>query len=124
MRIDGQQPPADAEAARRLESARQAADRPAGPAQARAASGDAQLVSTAVQAAQDAPDVRPEAVERGRRALESGTLGADADRLAQRIVDALLGELPWPKRFQRRCERLPRCVPLWKTPPTLSPTPI
>src|SRR5262245_24453345 len=98
MRIDGQQPPADAEAARRLESAR-AADRSAGLAQARAASGDrvevstdAQLVSAAVQAAQDTAGVRPEAVERGRRALESGTLGADADRLAQRIVDALLGE--------------------------------
>jgi hypothetical protein len=53
---------------------------------------DAQLVSTAVQAAQDGPAVRADAVERGRRALESGTLGADADRLAQRIVDALLGE--------------------------------
>jgi flagellar biosynthesis anti-sigma factor FlgM len=99
MRIDGQQPPADAEAARRLESARTGADRSAGAAQAKAASGDrvevstdAQLVSTAVQAAQDAPAVRPEAVERGRRALENGTLGADADRLAQRIVDALLGE--------------------------------
>ena len=99
MRIDGQQPPADADAARRLESVRTAADRPAGPAQARAASGDrvevstdAQLVSAAVQAAQDGPAVRPDAVERGRRALESGTLGADADRLAQRIVDALLGE--------------------------------
>jgi flagellar biosynthesis anti-sigma factor FlgM len=99
MRIDGQQPPADAEAARRLESARTAADRPAGPAAARSAGGDrvevstdAQLVSSAVQAAKDAPSLRPEAVERGRRALESGTLGADADRLAQRIVDALLGE--------------------------------
>src|SRR5262245_29406265 len=98
-RMDGQQPPADAEAARRLESARTAADRAAGAAQARPASGDrvevstdAQLVSTAVQAAQDAPVVRPDAVERGRRALESGTLGVDADRLAQRIVDALLGE--------------------------------
>jgi flagellar biosynthesis anti-sigma factor FlgM len=99
MRIDGQQPPVDADAAGRLESARTATDRPGGPAPAKAAGGDrvevstdAQLVSTAVQAAQDAPAIRPEAVERGRRALDSGTLGADADRLAQRIVDALLGE--------------------------------
>jgi len=100
MRIHGQQPPADAEAARRLELARTSADRPAGTAQAaKTASGDrvevstdAQLVSAAIQAAQDAPALRPEAVERGRRALESGSLGADADRLAQRIVDTLLGE--------------------------------
>ena len=99
MRIDGQRPPADADAARRLESAKTAADRPSGPAPAKGSAGDrvevstdAQLVSAAVQAAQDAPGVRPEAVERGRRALESGALGADADRLAQRILDSLLGE--------------------------------
>jgi flagellar biosynthesis anti-sigma factor FlgM len=99
MRIDGRQPAADADAARRLESARTAADRLAGPAPARAAgsdrvevSTDAQLVSAAVHAAQDAPSVRPDAVERGRSALVSGSLGADADRLAQRIIDALLGE--------------------------------
>jgi flagellar biosynthesis anti-sigma factor FlgM len=99
MRIDGQKPAADAEIARRIESAK-TAERPGGPAPApRVAGGDrvevstdAQLVSAAVQAAQDAPAVRPEAVERGRRALENGTLGADAERLAQRIVDSLLGE--------------------------------
>ena len=99
MRIDGQRPPADADAARRLESAKTAADRPSGLAPAKGSAGDrvevstdAQLVAAAVQAAQDAPGVRPEAVERGRRALEGGALGANADRLAQRIVDALLGE--------------------------------
>ena len=99
MRIDGQQPPADADAARRLESARVANERAAAPAATKGQGGDrvevssdAQLVSAAVQAAHDAPGVRPDAVARGRLALENGTLGADADRLAQRIVDSLLGE--------------------------------
>ena len=72
MRIHGQQPPADADAARRLESARTAADRPGAPAAPAKTHGgdrvevstDAQLVSAAVQAAQDAPAVRPDAVER------------------------------------------------------------
>jgi len=99
MRINGQQPtPVDAEAARRLESAK-AAERASGAGQAPKAAGDrvevstdAQLISAAAQAAKDAPDVRADAVARGRRALESGTLGNDPDRLADRIVDALLGE--------------------------------
>lgn len=99
MRINGQQPPpVDTEAARRLESAK-AAERSSGTGHAPKAAGDrvevstdAQLISTAVQAAKDSPDVRVDAVERGRRALENGTLGNDPDRLAKRIVDALLGE--------------------------------
>ena len=37
-------------------------------------SSDAQLVAAAVRAAEDAPAVRPEAIERGRRALQDGTL--------------------------------------------------
>ena len=53
---------------------------------------DAQLVANAIRTAEEAPGVRPEAVERGRRALESGRLGADANRLADRILDSLLGE--------------------------------
>lgn len=99
MRIDGQRPAAaDTDATRRLESGKPA-DRPSGPAAPAAAAGDRvevssdlQLVQAAVQAAQDAPSVRPEAVERGRRALDSGTLGADTARLADRMISSLLGE--------------------------------
>jgi flagellar biosynthesis anti-sigma factor FlgM len=99
IRIDGQTQPPDAEAARRLEST-STADRPSGPGAARPAAGsdrvevssDAQLVAAAIQAATDAPDIRPDAVERGRQALENGTLGRDPDRLADRIIAALLGE--------------------------------
>jgi flagellar biosynthesis anti-sigma factor FlgM len=99
MRIDGQSQPADAGAARRLESTK-TADRPSATGAAKAAgtgdrvevSSDAQLVANAIRAAEDAANVRPEAVERGRRALESGTLGNDATRLADRLIDSLLGE--------------------------------
>ena len=100
MRIDGQQSqPTDAGAARRLEQAT-AAERSSATGAAKTGStgdrvevsSDAQLVANAIRTAEEAPDLRPEAVERGRRALESGTLGADANRLADRILDSLLGE--------------------------------
>lgn len=99
MRIDGQKPATDTEAARRSESA-QTAERSSGPAAARpGASGDrvevssdAQLVAAAVKAAEESSSVRPEVVERGRRALEDGSLGKDAGKLADRIIDSLLGE--------------------------------
>jgi anti-sigma28 factor (negative regulator of flagellin synthesis) len=98
MRIDGHRLPGDAEMTRRLESAR-TADLSSGPAAVHGpgqsadrvdVSPEAQLVSAAIQAAHDAPAVRPEAVERGRLALERGSLGQDTTRLADRIIDALL----------------------------------
>lgn len=99
IRIDGRTQPNDAEAAKRLESAK-TAERASGPGAARSGnatdrvevSSDAQLVASAIRAAEEAPEVRPEAVERGRRALNDGTLGQDSGRLADRIIDALLGE--------------------------------
>ncbi len=98
MKIDGQRPQLDADAARRLEAAKTSerlstaqAAKPAGVQGDRVeVSSDVQLIAAAVQAAHDAPSIRPEAVERGRRALELGTLGADTDQLANRIIDALL----------------------------------
>jgi flagellar biosynthesis anti-sigma factor FlgM len=103
MRIDGNRLPADAEQARRTE-ARQIAEREAaaggvkGPNAADRStdrvevSSDLQLVAAATQAALNSPAVRPEAVERARQALDNGTLGRDADRLADRILGSLLGE--------------------------------
>jgi flagellar biosynthesis anti-sigma factor FlgM len=49
-----------------------------------------QLAATAAAAANNAPDVRPEAVARGRALLESGELGRDAGRLADALIDSLL----------------------------------
>ena len=95
MRIDGQTQPPDADAARRLESAR-TAERPQGPGAARGAgsdrvevSSDAEFVAEAIRAAGSAPDIRPEAVERARQALADGSLGRDSSRLADAIIDAL-----------------------------------
>ena len=98
MRIDGQRLPGDADMTRRLESAKSAelpsgASVVQGPGQSTdrvEVSPEAQLVAAAVQAAHDAPEIRPEAVERGRLALERGSLGQDTSRLADRIIDALL----------------------------------
>jgi len=49
-----------------------------------------QLAATAAARANEASDVRPEAVERGRALLERGELGADAGRLADALIDSLL----------------------------------
>jgi len=98
MRIDGQRQPADTEAARRLEGTSTPERTSAAAARATAAgdrvevSTDAQLVSAALRAAEEAPGIRADAVARARQALENGTLGADAERLADRMIAALLGE--------------------------------
>ena len=52
-------------------------------------SSDLQLVDVAVRAAALAGDVRPEAVARARALLDSGQLGADPLRLADRLIDSL-----------------------------------
>ena len=52
---------------------------------------DAQLAETAVRAAIMSPDIRPEVVERAKQKLASGQLGADTERLADRMIDSLLG---------------------------------
>jgi flagellar biosynthesis anti-sigma factor FlgM len=52
---------------------------------------DAQLAEMAVRAATTSPDIRPEVVERAKQKLMSGELGADTERLAERMIDSLLG---------------------------------
>ena len=53
---------------------------------------DLRLASLATNAILKSPDVRPEAVERGRRAIADGTAGGDADRLADAILTSLIGQ--------------------------------
>jgi flagellar biosynthesis anti-sigma factor FlgM len=48
---------------------------------------DAKLASAAITAAQKTPDVRPEAVARGKALLESGKLGTDVEHLADLLID-------------------------------------
>lgn len=49
-----------------------------------------QLAAAAAARANEASDIRPEAVERGRALLERGELGRDAGRLADKLIDSLL----------------------------------
>lgn len=53
-------------------------------------SSDARLVDRAVRAAHSTPEVRPEVVERAKAKLESGELGKDLFRLADKMIDGLL----------------------------------
>ncbi len=55
-----------------------------------AVSDEARLRSEALAAAERAPDIRPEAVARGRALLESGRLGTDHAALADRLIEAAL----------------------------------
>jgi flagellar biosynthesis anti-sigma factor FlgM len=61
-----------------------------GPDQVRVSSG-AQLASTAASAAERASDVRPEVVERAKAAMARGEVGNDPERLADALIDRVLG---------------------------------
>ena len=54
-------------------------------------SSDAQLATAAAAAAASAP-IRHDKVEAARKALAAGTVGADATRLADKMIDSLLGK--------------------------------
>src|SRR5262245_35398432 len=53
-------------------------------------SDDARLADNAVRAASSAPEVRQDVVDRVRAKLESGELGKDLFRLADKMIDNLL----------------------------------
>jgi flagellar biosynthesis anti-sigma factor FlgM len=53
-------------------------------------SDDARLLNTAVQAAERAPEIRQDVVERARQKLADGEVGTNPYRLADRIIDSLL----------------------------------
>jgi flagellar biosynthesis anti-sigma factor FlgM len=53
-------------------------------------SGDAALRSSALKAANSAPEIRTELVERMRKELAEGRVGNDAHKLADAIIDDLL----------------------------------
>jgi len=54
-------------------------------------SGDAALAAAACRAAEQAPDIRQDLVEKMRAKLAAGEIGNDAERLADRLIDHLLG---------------------------------
>ena len=53
-------------------------------------SGDAALMSSALKAANSAPEIRTDLVERMRQKLADGKVGNDAHKLADAIIDDLL----------------------------------
>lgn len=98
MKIDGYRPAADTDGADALKRATgdSAAQRSA-PGQPQPSrdrvdvSSDAQLLASMLDAAQRAPAIRTELVERARRMLEAGEVGRDGAKLADRLIDSLLG---------------------------------
>jgi len=53
-------------------------------------SSSGQLASSAATAAASAPDIRQDKVDRARALLEDGKLGADANKLADALIDRAL----------------------------------
>lgn len=95
MKIEGNRPNVDASAAGKVESARTSSSK--GKDRADKANGDAVTVSPDVALAQRAIDsaseptgVRPDAVARGKALLASGSLGNDAGKLADTLIQRLL----------------------------------
>jgi hypothetical protein len=76
----------------RHDSARGSASTAGAPAADRISlSASLRLVSAALQEARlDNPQIRPEAVARGRALLASGEIGTDLEALAQSIIDSLV----------------------------------
>lgn len=52
---------------------------------------DGQLMGEAVRAAQDSPAIRQDKVDAAKAKLAAGDVGADPQRLADRMIDQLLG---------------------------------
>lgn len=95
MKIQGNSPNHEASATTRLEQARQErqgkTERSGDAGTDRVElSSDAQLASSAVRAATDAPSIRHDVVERARQKLVAGEIGRDALKLADRLIDHLL----------------------------------
>jgi flagellar biosynthesis anti-sigma factor FlgM len=96
MKIEGNRPTHETESLKRADvkgqqpapnRAADAGDRVDVSADAKKVQG---LVADAVKAVNALPDIRAEAVARGRAKLESGELGADAGKLADALIDDIL----------------------------------
>lgn len=98
MKIEGNRPAQDNEATEALKRTvgerrvqRSGVDRPSGKSRDRVeVSPDAQLMTSALSAAQKAPAIRTGLVERLRQKLNAGEVGRDSAKLADRLIDDLL----------------------------------
>src|SRR5688572_5785209 len=94
IKIDGGRQAAETEATRRIDTSRKPdggkASTAAGKADRVEMSSNAQLMNEALKAANDAPSVRKDVVERARKALDAGQVGQDSSALADKLIDDLL----------------------------------
>lgn len=99
MKIDGQNPAAttdNAAAARRATEIERRTTTTTTAAGSKSGdrievSSDAQLMAAALTAASEPTAIRQDVVERAKEKLAKGELGADANRLADAILDDVLG---------------------------------
>lgn len=98
MKIEGHRPAQESEATGASQRAsgehrvqRSGVERPAEKPRDRVdVSPDAQLMSAALAATENAPVIRTELVERLRQKLNAGEVGRDSGKLADRLIDDLL----------------------------------
>jgi flagellar biosynthesis anti-sigma factor FlgM len=95
-RIDGNKGAPISTHVERTESGK-AADRTQGKAKTAKSdrvelSSDAALLNSAVQGAEGAPAIRSDKVEAAKKALAEGTLGADAGKLADALIDHMMDD--------------------------------
>jgi flagellar biosynthesis anti-sigma factor FlgM len=97
MKIEGSQPNLESVAAQRMDRVSTDRAKPtAGAVTSQGSdrvqvSGDAALAATARRLADETPDIRRDLVERMRAKLAAGEIGTDAERLADRMIDDMLG---------------------------------
>ena len=97
MKIDGNRPNPEAVTTTAGRRDPVGPDRPHGAwrrcaSRPRAGSSDAQLATEAAAAVANAPDVRQDRVDQARQALAAGQVGHDVVRLADKMIDSLLGK--------------------------------
>lgn len=96
MKIEGNRPDLESVAAQRAERFTQnRAKNSYGSGSAQGSdrvnvSEGAALAATAKKAADEAPDIRQDLVERMRAKLAAGEIGTDAEKLADRMIDNML----------------------------------
>src|SRR5262245_24084982 len=100
MKIDSNRQTGDTDATSRLEKTGKADRAKHGKGTAPSSqdrvevSDDAKLLNDALKAVQDSSDVRPDVVERAKKLLESGELGKDSHKLADRLIGEMLKKKP------------------------------
>jgi flagellar biosynthesis anti-sigma factor FlgM len=96
IKIDGNRPTGDADATHRVGTSRTqervAQERTAVQGDRVEVSKDAQLMTSALKAAQESSAIRHDVVERMRKLLESGELGKDSGKLADALIDHMLNK--------------------------------